>query len=93
MHRRPRPACRDPEFRLVDTAGASRAGPAVIAPEPALTRHMKQLLDLDRFPLDRPDGAGGRARIIAVFSYYETPDVTFSDTERLGFYGRRGEIE
>ena len=36
---------------------------------------------------------GDRARIIAVFSYYETPDVTFSDTERLGFYGRRGEIE
>lgn len=31
---------------------------------------------------------GDRARIIAVFSYYETPDVTFSDTERLGFYGR-----
>ena len=31
---------------------------------------------------------GRRARIIAVFSYYETPDVTFSDTERLGFYGR-----
>ena len=36
---------------------------------------------------------GDRARIIAVFSYYETPDVTFSDTERLGFYGRTGEIE
>ena len=31
---------------------------------------------------------GERDRIIAVFSYYETPDVTFSDTERLGFYGR-----
>ena len=31
---------------------------------------------------------GERPRIIAVFSYYETPDVTFSDTERLGFYGR-----
>ena len=31
---------------------------------------------------------GARPRIIAVFSYYETPDVTFSDTERLGFYGR-----
>ena len=31
---------------------------------------------------------GERARIIAVLSYYETPDVTFSDTERLGFYGR-----
>ena len=31
---------------------------------------------------------GDRDRIIAVFSYYETPDVTFSDTERLGFYGR-----
>ena len=35
---------------------------------------------------------GDRARIIAVFSYYETPDVVFSDTERLGFYGRRGGI-
>ena len=31
---------------------------------------------------------GDRARIIAVFSYYETPHVSFSDTERLGFYGR-----
>ena len=75
---------------------------------------MRQLLDLDRFALDRPDSEGGkaliarcrrelrefgmfsfgdRARIIAVFSCYETPDVTFSETERLGFYGRRGEIE
>ena len=27
-------------------------------------------------------------RIIAVFSYYERPDVRFSDAERLGFYGR-----
>ena len=35
---------------------------------------------------------GGRARIIAVFSYYETPDVTFSDKERLGFYGRIGPV-
>ena len=34
---------------------------------------------------------GDRARIIAVFSYYETPDVTFSDAERLGFYGRTGD--
>ena len=31
---------------------------------------------------------GARARIVAVFSYYETPDVVFSETERLGFYGR-----
>lgn len=31
---------------------------------------------------------GDRARIVAVFSYYETPHVAFSDTERLGFYGR-----
>ena len=35
---------------------------------------------------------GSRARIIAVFSYYETPDVTFSDTERLGFYGRTAPV-
>ena len=34
---------------------------------------------------------GEQARIVAVFSYYETPDVTFSDAERLGFYGRTGE--
>ena len=34
---------------------------------------------------------GGRERIIAVFSYYERPDVTFSDAERLGFYGRTGD--
>ena len=35
---------------------------------------------------------GERARIIAVFSYYERPDVTFSDSERLGFYGRTGPV-
>ena len=31
---------------------------------------------------------GDRERIIAVFSYYETPGVRFSESERLGFYGR-----
>ena len=35
---------------------------------------------------------GARARIIAVFSYYETPDYAFSDSERLGFYGRTGPV-
>ena len=34
---------------------------------------------------------GDRPRIVAVFSYYETPGVTFSDAERLGFYGRTGD--
>ena len=32
--------------------------------------------------------AGDRARIVAVFSYYETPGYEFSDAERIGFYGR-----
>lgn len=32
--------------------------------------------------------AGSRSRIIAVFSYFDQPGVTFSATERLGFYGR-----
>lgn len=31
---------------------------------------------------------GDRARVIAVFSYYEQPGVVFSESERLGFYGR-----
>ena len=31
---------------------------------------------------------GNRPRIVAVFSYYETPSFAFSDAERLGFYGR-----
>ncbi|SCK15684.1 2OG-Fe(II) oxygenase [Vogesella sp. LIG4] len=31
---------------------------------------------------------GNTDRMIAVFSYYENPDVMFSDEERLGFYGR-----
>lgn len=31
---------------------------------------------------------GGRARLGAVFSYYERPGVMFSAEERLGFYGR-----
>ena len=34
--------------------------------------------------------AGRRDRIIAIFSYYERPGVTFSAEERLGFYGRAG---
>jgi hypothetical protein len=34
--------------------------------------------------------AGRVERFIAVFSYYEKPDVMFSDAERLGFYGRVG---
>jgi len=32
--------------------------------------------------------AGGRERIIAVFSYYDRPGVQFSAEERIGFYGR-----
>ena len=33
---------------------------------------------------------GDRSRVVAVFSYYETPGFAFSDAERLGFYGRTG---
>lgn len=31
---------------------------------------------------------GSRDRIIAVFSYYDRPDVVFSEEEQVGFYGR-----
>jgi hypothetical protein len=31
---------------------------------------------------------GKRNRVVAVYSYYEQPNVMFSDSERLGFYGR-----
>ncbi len=31
---------------------------------------------------------GGKERIVAVFSYYEQPDVAFSADEQIGFYGR-----
>jgi hypothetical protein len=31
---------------------------------------------------------GDQSRLIAVFSYYETAGVTFSNSERIGFYGR-----
>ncbi|MCP5075061.1 MAG: 2OG-Fe(II) oxygenase [Rhodobacteraceae bacterium] len=34
--------------------------------------------------------AGDAERIIAVFSYYEQPGVVFSETDRVGFYGRAG---
>jgi hypothetical protein len=34
--------------------------------------------------------SGDRDRIIAVFSYYQQPDVMFSAEERIGFYGRAG---
>ncbi|QEX15295.1 hypothetical protein FRZ44_05780 [Hypericibacter terrae] len=33
---------------------------------------------------------GERARLIAIFSYYERPGVSFSAEERRGFYGRTG---
>ncbi|MCU9840000.1 2OG-Fe(II) oxygenase [Ruegeria sp. WL0004] len=33
---------------------------------------------------------GARARVIAVFSYFEQPGVTFTEAERTGFYGRAG---
>jgi len=31
---------------------------------------------------------GSRERVIAVFSYYDRPDVMFSEEEQVGFYGR-----
>ena len=33
---------------------------------------------------------GNLPRIVAVLSYYEAPGVSFSEAERLGFYGRTG---
>jgi hypothetical protein len=35
---------------------------------------------------------GVRSRLVAVFSYYDRPGVTFSEKERLGFYGRPGPL-
>jgi hypothetical protein len=35
---------------------------------------------------------GARSRLVAVFSYYDRPGVTFSEKERLGFYGRSGPL-
>ncbi len=32
---------------------------------------------------------GNKERLIAVFSYYEKPGVTFTREEQIGFYGRR----
>ncbi|MCB1394967.1 MAG: 2OG-Fe(II) oxygenase [Rhodobacter sp.] len=34
------------------------------------------------------DVAGTKARIIAVFSFFDRPGVRFTDEERIGFYGR-----
>lgn len=31
---------------------------------------------------------GDKERLIAVYSYYERPGVTFSKEEQMGFYGR-----
>jgi hypothetical protein len=31
---------------------------------------------------------GDKSRIVAVLSYYDTPGFSFSDAERIGFYGR-----
>jgi hypothetical protein len=33
---------------------------------------------------------GSRHRLVAVYSYYEQPGVTFTAAERVGFYGRAG---
>lgn len=33
---------------------------------------------------------GARSRLVAVFSYYDRPGVSFSEAERVGFYGRPG---
>jgi len=39
--------------------------------------------------LHRVSPVGGqRDRLVAVYSYYEEPNVVFSDKERIGFYGR-----
>jgi hypothetical protein len=35
---------------------------------------------------------GQRDRVVAVYSYYERPNVEFNDEERIGFYGRVGQI-
>ncbi len=35
---------------------------------------------------------GASSRIVAVFSYHEEPGFTFSDAERLGFYGRSHQL-
>ena len=32
---------------------------------------------------------GKKSRMIAVFSYFDRPGVVFTESERLGFYGRR----
>lgn len=31
---------------------------------------------------------GAKSRVVAVFSYYDNPGVTFNSAERIGFYGR-----
>ena len=40
-----------------------------------------------QYTASRDTGRGAHDRIIAVFSYYEKPDVRFSRDERLGFVG------
>lgn len=35
---------------------------------------------------------GACSRLVAVFSYYDRPGVTFSEKERLGFYGRSAPV-
>jgi hypothetical protein len=35
---------------------------------------------------------GARSRLVAVFSYYDRPGVSFSEQERRGFYGRSAPI-
>ena len=39
------------------------------------------------------DVVGNKARIIAVFSFFDRPGVVFSDAEREGFYGRSAPVQ
>ena len=62
-------------------SGRARADPS------APTRHPQRLQGQEHCaPGDAVEG--DRPRLVAVFSYYETPGFAFSDAERLGFYGR-----
>jgi len=74
----------DPNYEGVADLLEGRRKPAQVDVSPGTLNVFKGKNTAHRVtPVD-----GDRDRIIAVFSFYEQPGVTFSAQERLGFYGR-----
>ena len=74
----------DPNYDGVAELLTGKRAPTQIALEPGTLNIFKGKNTAHRVaPV-----VGAEDRIIAVFSFYELPDVVFTEQERIGFYGR-----